>query len=226
VQAVRVALAEALPEEAGPGWPSRSLVMAVRKERRVGTSEEQLGVIDLGALAQPGGGAAWGVDGWGQAGPEALGLLPSAEEFERETGLALRRMEYRCDTGGPGRWRGAPGTRTVIVFPRECAEHLHARVVNAATGPAGLAGGRPGGAGALVVKAGGGVGGITGAVTNLRLPDGAELTIDAAGGGGFGDPSARLREDVARDVLDGYVSPEAARHIYGVDLDGFTGRPA
>jgi N-methylhydantoinase B len=224
VQAVRGALAEALPQEAGPGWPSRVLVTAVHKERRVGTSEEQLGVIDLGALAQPGGGAAWGVDGWGQAGPEALGLLPSAEEFERETGLTLRRMEHRCDTGGAGRWRGAPGTTTVIAFPRECAEHLHARVVNAAAGPAGIAGGRPGGAGSLVVQADGRARAITGAVTNLRLPGGAELTIDAAGGGGFGDPSERRREEVARDVVDGYVSPEAARETYGVDLDGAEGR--
>jgi N-methylhydantoinase B len=226
VQAVRVALAEALPQEAGPGWPTRSLVTAVRKERRVGSSEEQLGVIDLAALAQPGSGAAWGVDGWGQAGPEALGLLPSAEEFERETGLTLRRMEYRCDTGGPGRWRGAPGTRTEIAFPRECAEHLHARVVSARAGPAGLAGGRSGGAGSLVVHAGGEARVLTGAVTDLRLPGGAELTIDAAGGGGFGDPSGRAREEVARDVLDGYVSPEAARETYGVDLDGVGGGPA
>jgi N-methylhydantoinase B len=224
VQAVRAALAEALPEEAGPGWPSRNLVTAVRKKQLVGTTEEQLGVIDLAALAQPGGGAASGVDGWGQPGPEALGLLPSAEEFEQETGLTIRRMEYRCDSGGAGRWRGAPGTSTVIAFPRECAEHLYAQVVNATGGVSGLAGGLPGGPGSVIVRAERSTRVIAGAVTNLRLPGEAELTIDAAGGGGFGDPSGRPTEQVSRDVVDGYVSPEDARETYGVEVDGVAGR--
>lgn len=220
MQAVRAALAAALPAEAGPGWPSRNLVTVVRKEQRVGTSEEQLGVTDLAVLAQPGSGAALGVDGWGQPGPEALGLLPSAEEFEQETGLTIRRMEYRCDSGGAGRWQGAPGTSTVIAFPRECAEHLYAQVVSAAAGVPGLAGGLPGGSGSVVVHAEGSAHAIVGVVTNRRLPDEAELTIDAAGGGGFGDPSGRPSNQVMADVDDGYVSPRAAREIYGVEADG------
>jgi N-methylhydantoinase B len=219
VQAVRAALAEAMPAEAGPGWPSRNLLTAVRKEQRVGTSEEQLGVIDLAALAQPGAGGAWGVDGWGQPGPEALGLLPSAEEFEQETGLTIRRMEYRCDSAGAGRWRGAPGVSTVIAFPRECAEHLYAQVVNATRGVPGLAGGLPGSAGSVALRTEESTRSIAGTVTNLRLPGEAELTIDAAGGSGFGHPSARPKEHVSRDVLDGHVSLEAARETYGVQVD-------
>src|SRR5262245_43255876 len=46
-QAVRAALADAVSEQAGPGWPCHNLVKVGRKERRVGTSEEQRGRTDL-----------------------------------------------------------------------------------------------------------------------------------------------------------------------------------
>jgi N-methylhydantoinase B len=38
------------------------------------------------------------------------------------------------------------------------------------------------------------------------------------GGGGYGPASERDRAAVARDVAEGYVSAEAARRDYGVDL--------
>ena len=39
-----------------------------------------------------------------------------------------------------------------------------------------------------------------------------------AGGGGWGDPLKRLPRAVLDDVLDGRVSTEAARDLYGVIL--------
>ena len=39
--------------------------------------------------------------------------------------------------------------------------------------------------------------------------------LDAPGGGGFGDPQERDRDAVGRDLVDGIVSPEAARELYG-----------
>jgi N-methylhydantoinase B len=39
--------------------------------------------------------------------------------------------------------------------------------------------------------------------------------MDAAGGGGYGDPAARDAEALARDVREGKVSRECARHDYG-----------
>jgi N-methylhydantoinase B len=52
-----------------------------------------------------------------------------------------------------------------------------------------------------------------------RLYPGDVVTMDAAGGGGYGDPLDREVEEVENDVLDGYVSFEAARESYGVVLD-------
>src|SRR5258708_40358737 len=55
--------------------------------------------------------------------------------------------------------------------------------------------------------------------TNVVLKRGDELRYRAPGGAGFGDPNNRDRAHVVEDVLEGYVSPEAARTDYGVEVD-------
>ena len=40
------------------------------------------------------------------------------------------------------------------------------------------------------------------------------------GGGGWGDPMARDPERVLRDVRNGYVSQDGAKHTYGVVIVG------
>jgi N-methylhydantoinase B len=47
------------------------------------------------------------------------------------------------------------------------------------------------------------------------LQAGDRVRIQTGGGGGFGDPRRRSRERVRTDVVRGYVSPAAAREIYG-----------
>ena len=49
------------------------------------------------------------------------------------------------------------------------------------------------------------------------------VTMDAAGGGGYGEPLEREEERVEADVRDGYVSLEAAENSYGVIIDPETG---
>jgi N-methylhydantoinase B len=55
-----------------------------------------------------------------------------------------------------------------------------------------------------------------------QLKPGDVVVMDAAGGGGYGDPLARDADAVAEDVADGYVSVEAARRDYGVVIDPAT----
>ena len=52
-----------------------------------------------------------------------------------------------------------------------------------------------------------------------QLKPGDVVTMDAAGGGGYGDPLERDPELVESDVREGYVSVEAARDEYGVVID-------
>jgi N-methylhydantoinase B len=52
-----------------------------------------------------------------------------------------------------------------------------------------------------------------------QLKPGDSVTIDAAGGGGHGNPLDRDPELVENDVLEGYVSLEKAKEDYGVVID-------
>jgi N-methylhydantoinase B len=58
-----------------------------------------------------------------------------------------------------------------------------------------------------------------GRVPRIELADGALVSSVTGSGGGFGDPHEREPERVREDVLDGYVSVETARAVYGVALD-------
>jgi N-methylhydantoinase B len=49
------------------------------------------------------------------------------------------------------------------------------------------------------------------------------VTIDAAGGGGYGDPLERDVERVEADVRERYVSLDAAEKDYGVIINPKTG---
>jgi N-methylhydantoinase B len=191
-EAVRSAVAAASPVHAGPGWPSACLAFTVRRERRIGQTEEQLAMTDLGALVQAGSSAAHGVDGWGQPGPKALGHAPSVEEFEMQTELMVKELEYCAESAGAGRWHGAPGVRAVILFPEVCYEHLYAIAPSGQI--AGICGAAPGAAGSIELVEGPKAQQLTGIVTNRLLSGGAEVRIQTSAGGGFGEPTERIDE--------------------------------
>jgi N-methylhydantoinase B len=218
-EAVAQALAAALPELAGLGYANRSLVFSVEKQVRVGGVEEQLAVTDYAVLGQAGSPGRSSGDGWGQPGPASVGLLPSLEEFEAEAEATVVRLEYVTDSAGAGRWRGAPGTETVLRFPPGSNERLFACVAGSRHPSPGYAGGAPAGPAAATLRRDG----VEERVELLQdepVADGAELVFVAGGGGGWGDPRRRDASLVRSDVLNGYVSAQAARDVYGVALDG------
>jgi N-methylhydantoinase B len=55
-----------------------------------------------------------------------------------------------------------------------------------------------------------------------QLKPGDTVTVDAPGGGGYGNPLERDPELVAGDVREGYVSIESAKKDYGVAIDPVT----
>ncbi len=85
--------------------------------------------------------------------------------------------------------------------------------------PEGLFGGKPGARAQFLVN---GVPGNPYGLTQLKPGD--VVTIDAPGGGGYGDPLEREPEMVEADVAEGYVTIEKARSDYGVVIDPGTGR--
>lgn len=150
------------------------------------------------------------------------------EVFEHRYPLLTLRYGLARDSGGAGRHRGGLGTeRTIrIMAPEITFSALFDRCKLAGQG---LFGGLEGGRSALMVKLAGesefrtfqeafGVRSPT-KFTNVLLHQGDELYYRAPGGAGFGPPAERDPALVRADVLEGYLSPDAAERDYGVRID-------
>jgi N-methylhydantoinase B/oxoprolinase/acetone carboxylase alpha subunit len=148
-----------------------------------------------------------------------------------ETRYPLRVLEYSLvpDSGGPGAMRGGLGTRRVFRVEEGAVVTANALLdrTKPGFGAWGLAGGEPGGAGAILVRRRGeeafrtfseAFGTVSASkFTKSRLEPGDEVLIDSPGGGGYGPPAERDRERVHRDVEELFVSAEQARERYGWD---------
>jgi len=149
----------------------------------------------------------------------ANGANTPIEIFENDTPLIVENRELLANSGGPGRMKGGLGQREVFKVPDDkyapvppvnlgiqAGRHIHP--------PEGLFGGKPGTKAQFLVN---GVSGNPFGLTQLKPGD--VVTIDAAGGGGYGNPLEREPEMVESDVMEGYVSVEKAREDYGVVID-------
>lgn len=149
----------------------------------------------------------------------ANGANTPVEIFESDTPLIVEKRELIPDSGGPGNMKGGLGKREVFGVPDDhyapsgpTSLGVQAgRFIHAAEGLFG------GGNGALARFQVNGEAGNAYGLTQLNPGD--VVTIDAPGGGGYGNPFERDPEMVQRDVLEGYVSLERARTDYGVILD-------
>jgi len=149
----------------------------------------------------------------------ANGANTPVEIFENDTPLIVERRELITDSGGPGRTRGGLGKREVFRVPDDEYAPLPPVNLGIQAGryvypPEGLFGGKPGRKGAFLVN------GKEGNPYGLtQLVPGDVVTIDAPGGGGYGDPKERDPELVLNDVIEGYVSLESAFNDYKVYID-------
>ena len=139
------------------------------------------------------------------------------EMTENELPVRYRRLELWRDSGGPGTWRGGLGYRVELEWlAREGTVSL--RRERHKFGPWGIAGGM--GAPCCrteIVRADGSRESLPGKIL-APINCGEVLCYWTTGGGGYGPPEQRDPELVQADVLDGRVSREAARDIYGVAL--------
>ncbi len=138
------------------------------------------------------------------------------EVLEQKTTMLIERLEMRTDAGGPGRHRGGVGIERHIRF-RGAGEFLMV-VQKTKTAPWPVGAGRESEPNRIVVFPG------TDRerdISTERVPvePGDLIVVRTAGGAGHGDPLARDPEAVRADVLDGYVSREAALADYGVEID-------
>jgi N-methylhydantoinase B len=146
----------------------------------------------------------------------ANGANTPVEILESDSPLIVERRELLPDSGGPGKQRGALGRREVFRVPDDAYAPQPPVSLAIQSGrfrlpPEGLFGGKPGARAQFLVN------GRPGDPYGLtRLKPGDTVVMDAAGGGGYGDPRARDRELLARDVREEKVSAESARRDYGI----------
>jgi N-methylhydantoinase B len=214
-EAICIALSKILPERSCPQVYKLGMPNAVIGFDPAGRMWMDQGV-DVRASDTS---ATQGLDGWGSmcAGLGNL-ILATAEEGESRFPVLNLAREMTTDTGGAGRWRGQPGTRNVkqVLEPATAV----AWMVSRRHPLRGLRGGDDAAPYANHFLVGTPEAyEIEDAVT-AQLPAGAVIAYQYGGGAGFESPLLRDPAAVKEDVLDEYVSLEAARERYGVVLRG------
>ena len=141
----------------------------------------------------------------------------------------MRVESYRLleDSGGPGKNRGGLGMERI--FTMEVDEITVSAIFNRMlVDPFGIHGGKPGKNSGIYVRRVGDedwktFSEVYGTISpskfsNILLHRGDQVKIVAPGGGGWGDPLEREEARVLADVEEGFVTPEAARRDYGLEL--------
>ncbi|MBI3968498.1 MAG: hydantoinase B/oxoprolinase family protein [Chloroflexi bacterium] len=166
-------------------------------------------------FASGGMGARPHVDGLSCTGFPTNAGSAAVEVMEKVAPVLFWERAYLQDSGGPGRQRGGLGQRVVVEFcsPEPgTASILFERLQHPAFG---LFGGLAGAPAKLELSRPVKIH----PKSQLQLQPGDVLTIHYAGGGGYGSPVERSRGLVADDLKQGLISREAARDVYGFDVN-------
>lgn len=161
-------------------------------------------------------------DGWltlCHAGNGGMLFTDSVEVDELSFPIIVQTQRLEPDTEGAGRFRGAPSL---------CAEYgpidTSLDVIYAGDGGIHAASGARGGLSGAPSRqyrrdTTGGLHELP-VVGHVRLEPGETMVSYTPGGGGYGPPSERAPERVRVDVIEGWISRQRAREVYGVVLDG------
>jgi N-methylhydantoinase B len=190
--------------EGGLGIPASRGVISGEDPRRGGAR-----YINQLFLGNTGGPATSDCDGWVTfIVPVSGGFCyrDSVEIDEQKYPILVRRVELLPDSGGPGTFRGAPGT--LVEYGPSTASPV--RVVWSSDGhhfPArGVLGGGDGGRQSVEkIEVDGSVTALP-LVGEIELQPGEWLRARTCGGGGYGDPRNRVPELVRHDLDEGIVT--------------------
>jgi N-methylhydantoinase B len=143
----------------------------------------------------------------------------SVEMIERSSPLLLEEWSLVADTGGAGKYRGGLTSRRVYRVDYDEATFTVSgeRGRSAPEGHFGGLAGTP--FLCSVEKTDGTTTTVAAKGGQTVVRRGERVIVQPAGSGGYGDPLDRERERVVGDIADGYISAEAARRLYKVELD-------
>jgi N-methylhydantoinase B len=231
MEACKIALAQALPERATGGFSRHACPINVGMDLdeidpRTGSVKQYMAET----FASDGsGGAMKGFDGWPGVGPGSfLGsfVRPDIEHFESEVPFRVMRYEFMTDAEGAGEYRGGPGIFVEMVSDVKPGHPSFLMTGNCdgAVVPAMGSTGVPVAKLEMWVESPDGSSHVLRTMSNEPVFADEVVLAKAPGGGGWGDALDRDPRKVWEDVVDGLITPERARDVYGVVL-GPEGRP-
>jgi N-methylhydantoinase B len=138
------------------------------------------------------------------------------EQIEAKFPLLVERYALRQDSGGAGTHRGGLGTEQVVQARSQI--RFHAQIDRVKCRPWGLYGGLAGFGNAVAIHRFGEDEQQfdNGKAFNITLEAGDAYIKRSGGGGGFGSPLDRDARLVAEDMMQGYISKDAAEKHYGL----------
>jgi N-methylhydantoinase B len=135
----------------------------------------------------------------------------------RNTPIELQEIKYpflieehalRADSGGPGRYRGGLGLALTYRCLQPCKANIN--FDRTTYPPWGLQKGGEGATNLAVITRRNGETAKVFKETEIQLQAGDRVTFYTAGGGGYGDPRERDARAIARDLAEGFITPEGA----------------
>lgn len=173
-------------------------------------------------LGSTGGGATPRGDAWltySHVGNGAMAYIESIEMAELHHPILVRERMLLPDSEGAGAFCGAPSLRTLYEALGTEITVVYASdgVLNPAEGIHGGLDGAP--ARQALIQPDGGVDPLPGQASLVIKPGQVVVSV-GTGGGGYGPPIERPAQVVAEAVRDGLVSPDRARDVYGVVMQG------
>ncbi|MEM0937044.1 MAG: hydantoinase B/oxoprolinase family protein [Pseudomonadota bacterium] len=151
--------------------------------------------------------------------PISTATIPPLEILEAAYPVRFTQWALRQDSGGPGRYRGGLGAvYEIALLEDEADAFLFGE--RGKVPPRGVCGGADGAANRFTYEQADGVHAppMISKMVGIHLKKGQKVRLETPGGGGYGDPETRRAEAVAADVVEGYVTPTAARDVYCVAL--------
>src|SRR6516162_7726236 len=207
-------LARAVPGRVpAPGSAAGGSLSSAGRDPKSGRWYSQYEILNGGTGARPDG------DGVSVMDELVVNVMNTpVEAIETEFPVRVERYELVTDSGGPGTFRGGLGVRrqwrmlgdeSTVNLRMDRFRFSSPGIFGATSARISRAVLNPGSAGERALGS---------KIAGLRLVRGDVLAVELAGGGGWGDPSARPAERVRQDVVRGYVSASGARAQYGVAL--------
>jgi len=173
--------------------------------------------VDVVEPLSGGTGAGKGLDGIDARESSVSGMSNNpVESVEIAAAVTILRYGLRCDSGGPGQWRGGAGIELTFAPHHSGSLVLGRGIDRFRFAPWGLLGGRNAARARIVRNLGRPDQEDLGKIDMVELAEGDTITILTPGGGGYGHPYDRDPQAVLADVERGVVSLERAREDYGV----------